>query len=61
MKTIRFALIILLSIFINNVSLAKEPSSLIIEIVDEAASILSSSNYLELTKYFPNNTEILIN
>ena len=43
MKTIRFALIILLSIFTNNVSFAKDPSALIIEIVDEAATVLSSS------------------
>ena len=48
MKTIRLALIILLSIFINNVSLAKEPSSLIIEIVDEAASVLSSSKSINV-------------
>ena len=48
MKTIRFALVILLSIFINNVSLAKNPSSLIIEIVDEAASVLSSSKSVNL-------------
>jgi len=43
MKATRFLLIILLSTFLNNISLAKDPSSLIIEIVDEAASVLSSS------------------
>jgi len=48
MKTIRFVLIIILSIFISNASLAKDPSSLIIEIVDEAASVLSSSKSVNL-------------
>ena len=43
MKATRFLLIILLSTFLSNISLAKDPSSLIIEIVDEAASVLSSS------------------
>ena len=42
MKIKSFVLIILLSIFSSNISFAKDPSSLIIEIVDEAASILSS-------------------
>ena len=43
MKALRLVLIIIISIFTVNVSLAKDPSSLIIEIVDEAASVLSSS------------------
>tara|TARA_Y100000590_G_C15565836_1_gene956592 strand:+ start:197 stop:787 length:591 start_codon:yes stop_codon:yes gene_type:complete len=43
MKIKSFVLIILLSIFSSNISFAKDPSSLIIEIVDEAASILSST------------------
>ena len=48
MKAIKFVLIIIFSIFINNLSLAKEPSKLIKEIVDEAASILSSSKSINL-------------
>ncbi len=48
MKAIKFALIIIFSIFINNLSLAKEPSKLIREIVDEAASVLSSSKSINL-------------
>ena len=48
MKTIRLALIIIISIFIGNAGLAKDPSSLIIEIVDEAASVLSSSKSVNL-------------
>ncbi len=48
MKAIKFALIIIFSIFINNLSLAKEPSKLIKEIVDEAASVLSSSKSVNL-------------
>jgi len=48
MKAIKFILIIIFSIFINNLSLAKEPSKLIKEIVDEAASILSSSKSINL-------------
>ncbi len=43
MKIKSFVLIFLLSIFSSNISFAKDPSSLIIEIVDEAASILSST------------------
>tara|TARA_B100001250_G_scaffold62741_1_gene49113 strand:- start:517 stop:1107 length:591 start_codon:yes stop_codon:yes gene_type:complete len=43
MKIKRFVLILLLLIFSSNISFAKDPSSLIIEIVDEAASILSSA------------------
>ena len=39
----RFVLIILILILTSNVSLAKDPSALIIEIVDEAATVLSSS------------------
>ena len=48
MKVIKFALIIIFSIFVNNLSLAKEPSKLIMEIVDEAASVLSSSKSINL-------------
>ncbi len=48
MKAIKFALIIIFSIFINNLSLAKEPNKLIKEIVDEAASVLSSSKSINL-------------
>jgi len=48
MKAIKFALIIIFSIFVNNLSLAKEPSKLIREIVDEASSVLSSSKSVNL-------------
>jgi len=48
MKAIKYALIIIFSIFINNLSLAKEPSKLIREIVDEASSVLSSSKSVNL-------------
>ena len=48
MKAIKFVLIIIFSIFINNLSLAKEPSKLIREIVDEASSVLSSSKSVNL-------------
>jgi phospholipid transport system substrate-binding protein len=48
MKAIKFALIIIFSIFINNLSLAKESNQLIREIVDEAASVLSSSKSINL-------------
>ena len=48
MKAIKFVLIIIFSIFINNLSLAKESDQLIREIVDEAASVLSSSKSVNL-------------
>tara|TARA_Y100000590_G_scaffold46984_1_gene49767 strand:- start:1931 stop:2521 length:591 start_codon:yes stop_codon:yes gene_type:complete len=48
MKAIKFALIIFFSVFINNISLAKDPSALIKEIVDEAALVLSSSKSVNL-------------
>ena len=48
MKAIKFVLIIIFSIFINNLSLAKESDQLIREIVDEAASVLSSSKSINL-------------
>jgi len=48
MKALRLVLIIIISIFTVNVSLAKDPSSLIIEIVDEAATVLSSSKSVNL-------------
>ena len=48
MKTLKFALLLLISFFINNLSLAKDPSALIKEIVDEAATVLSSSKSVNL-------------
>ena len=48
MKAIKFVLIIIFSIFINNLSLAKESDQLIREIVDEASSVLSSSKSVNL-------------
>ncbi len=47
MKIIRILSILLISLFINNFSLAKDPSLLITEIVDEASNILSSSDPVE--------------
>ena len=48
MKTLKFALLLLISFFINNLSLAKDPRALIKEIVDEAATVLSSSKSVNL-------------
>ena len=48
MKAIKFVLILIISVFINNVSFAKDPSLLIKEIVDEAALVLSSSKSINL-------------
>ena len=47
MKIIKLFAISLLCFFINNLSLAKDPSALINEIVDEASAILSSSDPVE--------------
>jgi hypothetical protein len=48
MKAVKFSIIVLLSIFFNNLTIAKEPSKLIEEIVDEAALVLSSSKSVNL-------------
>ena len=40
--------LLIFSIFINNFSLAKDPRSLIVEIVDEAAEVLASSKSVNL-------------
>jgi len=47
MKTAKILIIILFSLFISNISHAKNPSKLISEIVDEASKILSSSDPVE--------------
>ena len=47
MKIIKILIISLFCFFINNLSLAKNPSSLIIELVDEASNVLSSSDPVE--------------
>tara|TARA_Y100000590_G_scaffold466448_1_gene641867 strand:- start:564 stop:1154 length:591 start_codon:yes stop_codon:yes gene_type:complete len=47
MKIIKIFAISLFCFFINSLSLAKDPSSLINEIVDEASTILSSSDPVE--------------
>ena len=47
MKLPRVFLILILSFFLNNISLAKEPSLLIEEIVNEASNILSSDDPVE--------------
>ena len=48
MKIIKFAAIVLFSVFISNISFATKPSELIKEIVDEAAAVLSSSKSVNL-------------
>ena len=48
MKIIKITLVLIFSIFINNFSLAKDPRSLIVEIVDEAAEVLASSKSVNL-------------
>ena len=48
MKIIKFVLIVIFSLIISTASFAKKPSDLIKEIVDEAASILSSSKSVNL-------------
>ena len=47
MKILRLLLVVFITFFVNNISLAKEPSALINEIVNEAASILKSSDPVE--------------
>ena len=47
MKNLKFIYAILITIFINNQSLAKKPSDLINEIVDEASKVLSSQDPVE--------------
>ena len=47
MKILRLLLVVFITFFINNISLAKEPSALINEIVNEAALILKSSDPVE--------------
>ena len=47
MKSLRFILIIFLSILISNISFAKNPSDLINEIVDDASKVLSSDDPVE--------------
>ncbi len=42
MNALKFPIIILISIFFYTIAIAKEPSKLIEEIVDEAALVLSS-------------------
>ena len=55
MKKIKFIYAILITIFINNQSLAKKPSDLINEIVDEASKVLSSQDPVESKKIKLNN------
>ena len=47
MKLFRYIILILFLINFYNISLAKDPSTLINEIVDEAANILSSEDPVE--------------
>ncbi len=47
MKSLRIFLILILSFFFNNISVAKNPSLLIEEIVNEASNILSSDDPVE--------------
>tara|TARA_B100000965_G_scaffold320404_1_gene281456 strand:+ start:1658 stop:2248 length:591 start_codon:yes stop_codon:yes gene_type:complete len=47
MKIFRFLLIIFISLFLNSISLAKDPSELINGIVNEASLILKSSDPVE--------------
>jgi len=47
MKSAKILIIILFSILLNNLAKSKEPSSLITELVNEASSILSSSDPVE--------------
>ncbi len=55
MKNLKFIYAILITIFINNQSLAKKPSDLINEIVDEASKVLSSQDPVESKKIKLNN------
>ena len=47
MKYLKFIYIILITLFFSNLSLAKKPSDLITELVDEASKILSSEDPVE--------------
>ena len=47
MKYLKFIYIILITFFFSNLSLAKKPSDLITELVDEASKILSSEDPVE--------------
>ena len=47
MKNLKFIYIILITLFFSNLSLAKKPSDLITELVDEASKILSSDDPVE--------------
>ena len=47
MKYIKNFIFLIIFLFFTNISLAKDPSALINEIVDEAASILSSEDPVE--------------
>tara|TARA_Y100000748_G_scaffold286024_1_gene268978 strand:- start:571 stop:1161 length:591 start_codon:yes stop_codon:yes gene_type:complete len=47
MKNVKFIYIILITLFFSNLSLAKKPSDLITELVDEASKILSSEDPVE--------------
>tara|TARA_B100002051_G_scaffold274385_1_gene315389 strand:+ start:1710 stop:2300 length:591 start_codon:yes stop_codon:yes gene_type:complete len=47
MKILRILLVIFVSFFLNSISLAKDPSELINSIVNEASSILKSSDPVE--------------
>ena len=48
MKILKLVLVVFISFLLNSISFAKDPSSLIIEIVDEAATVLSSSKSVNL-------------
>ena len=47
MRFFKVSLVIFLSFLLNNVSIAKDPSNLIKDIVNEAASVLKSSDPVE--------------
>ena len=47
MRFLRITLVIFLSFLLNNLSIAKNPSDLINDIVNEAASVLKSSDPVE--------------
>ena len=47
MKILKLALVILISLLLSNISLAKDPSELINDIVNEASLVLKSSDPVE--------------
>ena len=47
MKILRILLVIFISLFLNSISIAKDPSELINSIVNEASLILKSSDPVE--------------